>query len=59
MLVCILVNVEEFKPRVHPELSNKNPRALTYQSSAKDEEGLTRYADMITETIRSLDKDEG
>jgi hypothetical protein len=60
MLLChVLLNVGEFRPRVHPELSNKNPKAPTYQSSAKAEEGLTRDAERITETIRSCDRDEG
>jgi hypothetical protein len=59
MLVHVLLNVGEFRPRVHPELTNKNPRASTYQSSAKAEEGLTRDAERITETIRSCVRDEG
>jgi hypothetical protein len=59
MLVHVLLNVGEFRPRVHPELTNKNPKALAYQSSAKAEEGLTRDAMRITETIWSCDKDEG
>jgi hypothetical protein len=37
----------------------KKPRASTYQSSTKVEEGLTRDAKRITETIRSCDRDEG
>jgi hypothetical protein len=49
----------EFRPRVHPELTNKNPKASTYQSSAKAEEGLTRDVERITETIRSCVRDEG
>jgi hypothetical protein len=48
-----------FRPRVHPKLSNKIPKAPTYQSSAKVEEGLTRDAKRIIETIQSCDKDEG
>jgi hypothetical protein len=48
-----------FRPRVLPELSNKNPKAPTYQSSTKAEEGLTRDAERITETIRSCVRDEG
>jgi hypothetical protein len=30
-----------FRPMVHLELSNKNTKACEYQSSAKDEEGIT------------------
>jgi hypothetical protein len=59
MLAHVLLNTGEFRPRVHPELTNKNPRASTYQSSAKVKEGLTRDAERITETIRSCDRDEG
>jgi hypothetical protein len=44
-----------FRPKVHPELSNKNPKAPTYQSSAKAEEGLTRDVERITKTIGSCD----
>jgi hypothetical protein len=36
-LLRILLNVGEFRPKVHPELTNKNPRASTYQSLAKVE----------------------
>jgi hypothetical protein len=57
MLVHVL-NVGEFRRKVCPKLSNKNPRAPAYQSSAKVEEGLTRDAKSITETIRSCDRDE-
>jgi hypothetical protein len=41
MLVCILPLVGGFRPMVHLELTNKNPKALTYQSSAESDEGLT------------------
>jgi hypothetical protein len=55
----ILLNVGGLRPRVCPELTNKNPKASTYQSSAKAEEGLTRDAMRITETIWSCVGDEG
>jgi hypothetical protein len=58
MLVHVLLKNREFRPRVCPELSNKNPRAPTYQSSTKVEEGLTLYAERIIDTIRSCDMDE-
>jgi hypothetical protein len=48
-----------FRPRVFPELVQKNPKALTYQSLAKVDEGLTQDVDRITETIRSYVRDEG
>jgi hypothetical protein len=59
MLACILLNAGEFRPKVHPELTNKNPKASTYQSSAKAKEGLTRDAMRIIETIWSCVGDEG
>jgi hypothetical protein len=59
MLVCVLINVEEFIPRVHPELTNKIPIASTYRFSSNTKEGLTRDAERITETIRSCARDEG
>jgi hypothetical protein len=37
----ILINAGGLRPRVHLELTNKNPKAWEYQSSAKVEEGLT------------------
>jgi hypothetical protein len=57
-LAHVLLNTREFIPRVHPESTNKNPKASTYQSSAKSEEGPTQDAKRITETIRSYDRDE-
>jgi hypothetical protein len=51
MLVCVLPNVGWLIPRVHLELINKNPKALTYQYPSKDEEGITRDAMSITKTI--------
>jgi hypothetical protein len=59
MLAHVLPNAGGLRPRVHPELTNKNPKASTYQSSAKAEEGLTRDAMRITETIWSCVRDEG
>jgi hypothetical protein len=35
MIMCILLNVGEFRPRVRLDLTNKNPKALTYQSSTR------------------------
>jgi hypothetical protein len=58
MLVHILPNVREFRPRVCLYLSNNNPKALTYQSSAKAKEGLTQDAKTIIETIRYCVRDE-
>jgi hypothetical protein len=37
----------------------ENPKAPTYQSSAKAEEGLTQDAERIIEIIRFCDRDEG
>jgi hypothetical protein len=59
MLSHILLNLKEFRPRVHPELSKKILRALPYQSLTKAEEGLTRGAKRIIETIRFFYSDEG
>jgi hypothetical protein len=59
MLARSLLNVGEFRPKVHPKLTNKNPRVLAYQSSAKADEGLTRDAKRITKTIRPCDRNEG
>jgi hypothetical protein len=59
MLVCSLLNVGDFRPKVRPELTNRNPRALEYQSSTKVKEGLTLDAEGITETIMSCVRDEG
>jgi hypothetical protein len=59
MLVCVLLNTRDFRPRVHPELNNKNPKASTYQSSAKVKEGLTLHEERISDTIRYCDMDEG
>jgi hypothetical protein len=56
--VHTILNVVEFRLKVHQELSNKTPRALEYQSSVKVEEGLMWDAQRITETIRYCDKDE-
>jgi hypothetical protein len=36
---------------IHPDLTKKKPKALTYQSSAKAEEGITQNAMRITKTI--------
>jgi hypothetical protein len=47
-----------FRPRVHPDLVKKTPKAPTYQSLAKAEEGLTPDAKRIIETIRSCVGDE-
>jgi len=58
-LAHVLLNTGEFRPRVHPELTNKNLRASTYQSSAKAGEVLTQDTERITKTIRSYDMDEG
>jgi hypothetical protein len=58
MLAHVLLNAGEFIPRVHPKLSNKIPKAPSYQSSAKAKEGLTQDAERIIETIRSCDRDE-
>jgi hypothetical protein len=58
-LAFVLLNVGEFTPMVHPELTNKNPRASRYQSSSKVEEVITRDVEIITYIIRSCDKDEG
>jgi hypothetical protein len=48
MLACILPNNGEFRPRFYLDLTNKNPKALTYQSLAKAEEGLTGDTMRIT-----------
>jgi hypothetical protein len=42
---------------VHRELSNKNPKTSAYQSSTKDEEGLTRGENGIKATLRYCDRD--
>jgi hypothetical protein len=59
MLVCILLNVGGIRHRVRQELTNKIPKASTYQSSVEVEEGLTRDAMRFTETIWSYVGDEG
>jgi hypothetical protein len=51
MLAHVLLNSREFRPKVHPELTNKNPKASTYQYSVKTEEGLTRDTMRIIEAI--------
>jgi hypothetical protein len=59
MLAPVLLNVGEFRPKVYLELTNKNPRASTYQSSVEVEECLTQDIERIIETIRSCVGDEG
>jgi hypothetical protein len=55
----IIHNSMDFIPRVRPNLTNKNLKASSYQSSAKAKEGLTQDVMRIIETIKSCDKDEG
>jgi hypothetical protein len=59
MLAHVLPNAREFRPMVHPDLTNKNHKASTYQYSDKDEEGLTLDTLRITKTIMYCDRDEG
>jgi hypothetical protein len=57
-LAHVLLNAGEFRPRVRTNLTNKSPKALAYQSSAKPKEGLTQDAMRITYTIWSCVEDE-
>jgi hypothetical protein len=60
MLACIpsFLTLGSFRHKVHLYMSNKSLKALTYQSLDKAEEGLTRDAETIIETIRSCDRDD-
>jgi hypothetical protein len=59
MLAHVLLNDGGSRPKVHPEFTNKNPKATTYQYLNKDEESLTRDVVRITETAWSCVRDEG
>jgi hypothetical protein len=43
-LSCILINIGGLRPKVRSKLTNKKPKASTYQSSTKVEESLIRDA---------------
>jgi hypothetical protein len=51
MIFHVLINIGDFIPKVHPYLTNKNSRASAYQSSAKNEEGLTQVAESVGNLI--------